>query len=156
MKSLVKAWLPVSLLLAVLNGHAQNNSFPLPCPLNEATVVPPPKNAVKLDEPDLCVVLMSIPDSVVKSVGTGRITNTENTEESGYGVVLFAKVNGKDFYFWYTGMSRLLVKRNDVVKPGQPLGYISPGSKIELTMYEFETPVDPIKYLDCKSVLKGF
>lgn len=156
MKLLVKAWLPASLLLAVFNSHAQNNSFPLPCPLNEATVVPPPKNAVKLDEPDYCVVLMSIPDSVVKSVGTGRITNTENTEESGMGVVLFAKVNGKDFYFWYTGMTRLLVRRNDVVKPGQPIGYIAPGSKIELTMYEFETPVDPIKYLDCKSVLRGF
>ena len=153
---MVKAWIIVPVLLAALQAGAQNNSFPLPCPLNEATVVPPPKNAIQLDEPDLCVVLMSIPDSVVKSVGTGRITNTENNEETGYGVVLFAKVNGKDFYFWYTGMSRLLVKRNDVVKPGQALGYIVPGSKIELTMYEFETPVDPIKYLDCKSVLKGF
>ena len=80
-------------------AHAQQNSFPLPCPLEEATVVPPPKNAVKFDEPDLCVVLMSIPDTVVKSVDTGRITNTENTEESGLGVVLFAKINGKDFYF---------------------------------------------------------
>lgn len=147
-------------LLALFAGisfaHAQQNAFPLPCPLEEATVVPPPKNAVKFDEPDLCVVLMSIPDTVVKSVGTGRITNTENTEESGFGVVLFAKVNGKDFYFWYTGMNKLLVKRNDVVKPGTPIGYISPGSKIELTMYEFETPVDPIKFLSCKGVLKGF
>ena len=88
-------------LLALFAGisfaHAQQNVFPLPCPLEEATVVPPPKNAVKFDEPDLCVVLMSIPDTVVKSVGTGRITNTENTEESGFGVVLFAKINGKDF-----------------------------------------------------------
>ena len=147
-------------LLALFAGfsfaHAQQNTFPLPCPLEEATVVPPPKNAVKFDEPDLCVVLMSIPDTVVKSVGTGRITNTENTEESGMGVVLFAKINGKDFYFWYTGMNKLLVKRNDVVKPGTPIGYISPGSKIELTMYEFETPVDPIKFLNCKGVLRGF
>lgn len=143
-------------MFAVFVSSAQNNTFPLVCPLNEATVVPPPKNAVKLDEPDFCIVLTSIPDSVVKSLGTGRITNTENTEESGYGVVLFAKVGGKEYYFWYTGMNKLLVKRNDVVKPGQPIGYISPGSRIELTMYEFETPVDPLKYLDCKGVLKGF
>ncbi|MBM3414924.1 MAG: M23 family metallopeptidase [Bacteroidetes bacterium] len=118
MKAMVKALLPAMIFLGSLKGMAQNNSFPMPCPLNEATVVPPPKNAVKFDEPDLCIVLMSMPDSVVKSVGTGRITNTENTEESGYGVVLFAKVNGKEYYFWYTGMNKLLVKRNDVVQPG--------------------------------------
>lgn len=143
-------------MLAVFVSSAQNNAFPLVCPLNDASVVPPPKNAVKFDEPDLCIVLTSIPDTVVKSLGIGRITNVENTEETGYGVVLFVKVGGKDYYFWYTGMNKLLVKRNDVVKPGQPIGYISPGNKIELTMYEFETPVDPLKYLDCKGVLKGF
>ena len=152
----VKACLLIMVLLSALNSNAQQNTFPLPCPLNEATVVPPPKNAVKFDEPDLCVVLMSIPDTIVKAVGTGRITNTENTEESGFGVVMFAKINGKDYYFWYTGMNKLMVRRNDVVKPGQPIGTISPGSKIELTMYEFETPVDPIKFLDCKGVLRGF
>lgn len=152
----VKACLLVFSLMVALNSSAQQNTFPLPCPLNEATVVPPPKNAVKFDEPDLCVVLMSVPDTLVKAVGTGRITNTENTEESGFGLVMFAKINGKDYYFWYTGMNKLLVRRNDVVKPGQAIGTISPGSKIELTMYEFETPVDPIKFLDCKGVLRGF
>lgn len=156
MKRLVKATLIGGLFFQPLIASAQESNFVLPCPLNEATVVPPPKNAIKLDEPDLCIVLISIPDSVVKSVGLGRITNTENTEESGYGVVLFSKINGKEYYFWYTGMSKLLVKRNDIVKLGQPLGYVTPGNKIELTMYEFETPVDPIKHLDCKGVLKGF
>jgi hypothetical protein len=133
---------------------AQKDSIRLFCPLNEATVVPPPKNAIHYDQPDLCVVLQSIPDTVVKSVGTGRVTNTEFTDESKYGVVLFVKLNGKDYYFWYTGLDKLLVRRNDVVKIGQPLGYISSSGRIELIMYEFETPVDPIKYLDCKGVLK--
>lgn len=153
---MVKVFLAGGLFFISMNAKAQNDNFVLPCPLNEATVVPPPRNAIKLDEPDLCIVLMSIPDSVVKSVGLGRITNTENTEETGYGVVMFSKINGKEYYFWYSGLSKLLVKRNDIVKPGQPLGYVTPGNKIELTMYEFETPVDPIKHLDCKGVLKGF
>ena len=154
MKIMVKACLLAAIGCLPVPLLAQKDSIKLICPLNDAVVVPPPKNQVKLDEPDLCIVLMSIPDSIVKSVGTGRITNTENTEESGYGVVLFSKINGKEFYFWYTGMTKLLVRRNDVVKSGQPLGYISPGSRIELTMYEFETPVDPVKYLDCKGVIK--
>ncbi len=156
MKTMVKASLLALLFCSPLLTRAQNENFILPCPLNEATVVPPPKNVIKLDEPDLCIVLISLPDSVVKSVGLGRVTNTENTEETGYGVVMFSKINGKDYYFWYTGLNKLLVRRNDVVKPGQPLGYVTPGTKIELTMYEFETPVDPIKHLDCKGVLKGF
>ena len=153
---MVKASLLALLFCSPLLTRAQNENFILPCPLNEATVVPPPKNVIKLDEPDLCIVLISLPDSVVKSVGLGRVTYTENTEETGYGVVMFSKINGKDYYFWYTGLNKLLVRRNDVVKPGQPLGYVTPGTKIELTMYEFETPVDPIKHLDCKGVLKGF
>jgi Peptidase family M23 len=154
MKNLVKACLLAAIGCMPVHLLAQKDSIRLICPLNDAVVVPPPKNQVKFDEPDLCIVLMSIPDTVVKSVGTGRITNTENTEETGYGVVLFSKINGKEYYFWYTGMTKLLVRRNDVVKVGQPIGYISPGSKMELTMYEFETPIDPTGYLDCKGILK--
>lgn len=134
--------------------YAQADSIRLTCPLNEAIVVPPPKNVIHYDQEDLCVVLKSIPDSVVKSAGTGRVTNTEYTEDSKNGIVLYLKLKGKDYYIWYTGLDKLLVRRNDVVKAGQPLGYVSAGGKIELIMYEFETPVDPIRFFDCKGVLK--
>lgn len=153
MKGLVKLCLLV-ILFQPIHLMAQKETIKLICPLNDAVVVPPPKNVIHYDQPDLCVVLQSIPDTVVKSVGTGRVTNTEFTEESKGGVVLFVKINGKDYYFWYTGMSKVLVRRNEVVKLGQPLGFISPGDRIELLMYEFETPVDPTNYLDCKGVLK--
>lgn len=129
---------------------AQTDSFKLQCPLNKATIVPPPKNMIHYDEPDLCVVLVSIPDTSVKSVWSGKITNTEYTDESKNGVVLYTKINGKDYYFWYTGLSSVIVRRNEIVKPGQVLGYIQPGAQIEMLMYQFETPVDISKYLDCK------
>ena len=151
MKRLVTLYL-VAVFLQPVNLMAQN--IKLICPLNDATIVPPPQHVIHYDQPDLCVVLQSVPDSIVKSVGLGRVTNTEFTEDSKGGVVLFVKINGKDYYFWYTGMSKVLVKRNEVVKLGQPLGYVSPGERIELLMYEFETPVDPVLYLDCKNVLK--
>ncbi len=142
------------LFIVPLISAAQTPVFKLTCPLNEATIVPPPANAIKYDEPDLCIVLVSKPDSVVKSVSSGRITNTEQTEETGYGVVLYSKIEGKEYYFWYTGMKKLLVKRNENVKAGQPLGIIAPGERVELSMYEFETPVDPVPHLDCKNILK--
>lgn len=132
-----------------------DSTIRLQCPLQDATVVPPPKNAIQYDPPDLCIVLMSKPDTVVKSVIDARVTNTEIDEDGKHGVVLFAKIKGQDYYFWYTGMSRALVRRHDVVKAGQAVGIIDPGGKVEMLMYQFETPVDPTKYLDCKSVLKN-
>jgi len=154
MKSLFKICMLMGFLLPG-TLMAQKDNIKLICPLNEAVVVPPPKNVIHYDEPDLCIVLQSIPDTIVKSVGTGRVTNTEFTEETKGGVVLFVKINGKDYYFWYTGLSKVLVRRNEVVKIGQPLGYVGQGERIELLMYEFETPVDPTNYLDCKGVLKN-
>jgi hypothetical protein len=149
------------LTLLVLLGSpgyllSQSPAFKLICPLDQATVVPPAQNAMRYDVPDLCIVLVSVPDTVVKAVGTGRITNVEYTEESGNGVVLFTRLDGKDYYFWYTGLKKVIVRRNDVIKIGQPLGYINPGERIELSMYEFETPLDPLKYLPCPKVLRGF
>ena len=144
----------LSALLLPAGLMAQKDSIRLICPLNEATIVPPPKNALRLDQPDLCIVLLSIPDTVVKAVANGRITNVEFDDETRNGIVLFARLNGKDFYFWYTGMNKVAVHKNDIVKTGQAIGYISSGDKIELNMYQFETPVDPVKYLDCREVLK--
>lgn len=156
----MKQGLRLCLLVLLLSGPlallAQvDSTFKLQCPLEDATVVPPPKNAIHYDPPDLCIVLMSKPDTVVKSVINARVTNTEIDEDGKHGVVLFAKIKGQDYYFWYTGLSRSFVRRHDNVKAGQAIGNIAPGGKIEMLMYQFETPVDPTKYLDCKSVLKN-
>ena len=145
----------ILVLISPVLLRAQTDSIRLACPLEDAIVVPPPKNAIRYDPPDLCIVLMSKPDTVVKSVINARVTNTEIDEEGKHGVVMFAKIKGKDYYFWYTGMSRTAVRRNDNVKLGQAIGYIAPGDKIEMLMFQFETPVDPTKYLDCTGVLKN-
>ena len=95
------------------------------------------------------MVFVSKPDTIVKAVTGGKITNTEYTDESKNGVVLFAKINGKDYYFWYTGLSSVIVHRNQLIQPGQALGYIKPGDQIEMIMYQFETQLDISRYLDC-------
>jgi hypothetical protein len=151
MKRVIKLCLIFALFLPV-SLSAQNSEFRLVCPLNDATVVPPPKNALKYAEPDYCIVLVSIPDTIVKAVYDGKITNVEFDEDTKNGVVFYSKINNKDYYFWYTGLSKLIVRRNDKVIAGQALGYISKGDKIELLMYQFETPVDATKYLDCKGL----
>lgn len=134
---------------------AQKDSIRLFCPLEDAVLVPPPKNAIKYDPPDLCIVLTSLPDSIVKSVANARVTNVEIDEEGKYGIVIFSKINNKDYYFWYTGLNRTVVSKNTLIKAGQPIGVIDRGGKVEMLMYQFETQLDPSKYLDCKNVLKN-
>ena len=155
MKRTVKVCLLAFLLLPA-GLLAQNDSIKLICPLNEAIVVPPPKNLIHLDEPDLCIVLVSIPDTIVKAVYTGRVTNVVQSEEEvgKWEVVFFCRYKNKEYYFWYSGLTKALVHKNDVLKEGQPIGNVRSGEKIELLMYDFETPVDPIRYLDCKGVIK--
>ena len=146
---LVYLFLPNSLL-------AQNDSIRLYCPLNEAVVVPPPKNVMHYDIPDLCIVLQSIPDTVVKACSAGTITNVTKSEDEngGWEVVIFTRYKNKEYYFWYSGLDKIVVRRNEAVKPGQALGIIKSGGKIELLMYDFETQVDPTRFLECKGVLK--
>lgn len=134
---------------------AQKDGIRLFCPLEEAVLVPPPKNAIKYDPPDLCIVLTSLPDSIVKSVANARVTNVEIDEEGKYGIVIFSKINNKDYYFWYTGLNKTIVSKNTLVKAGQAIGFIEPGGRVEMLMYQFETQLDPSQYLDCKNVLKN-
>jgi hypothetical protein len=154
MKGLLIAALLLSLSLP-FRGNAQNDSIRLSCPLLEATVIPPPLNKIHYDPPDLCIVLASIPDTIVKACIDGKVTNVEPSDEGDWEVVLFVKYNKKDYYFWYSGLSSVSVKRNDVVKTGQAIGAMLSGGSIELLMYDFETQVDPTPYLDCKRILKN-
>ncbi|HQV05681.1 MAG: M23 family metallopeptidase [Chitinophagaceae bacterium] len=135
--------LPMSLLAQ------KKDSVWLRCPLDEAVVVPPPKNVMQFDEPDLCIVLVSVPDTTVKAVVTGRVSNVVQNDDGKWDVVYYYR----DFYFWYAGLSKVFVKRGNNVKTGDPLGTISKGGKLEFLMYNFETPMDPVRYLDCKKVL---
>lgn len=133
--------------------QAQNkDSLHLVCPLEEAVIVTASKDLIHYDVTDFCIVLVSISDTAVKAVTNGKITNVARSdeEEGKWDVVFVAKFKNKEYYFWYSGITRIVVKKNDVIKEGQPIGYIKPGEKIELLMYDFETPVDPAKYLDCK------
>ena len=76
MKTLLRL-MGLILILIPATLPAQSDSIRLACPLDEAVVVPPPKNAIHYDPPDLCVVLMSKPDTTVKAVINARVTNVE-------------------------------------------------------------------------------
>lgn len=139
----------VALLTASLVS-AQADSVWLRCPLDEAVIVPPPKNIMQFDQADYCVVLQSVPDTLVKACTLGRVSNVAQTEEGTWDVVFFYR----DYYFWYSGLDQVFVRKNDNLKSGQPLGSIRQGTHLEMTMYKFETPLDPVRFMNCRNILK--
>ena len=140
----------VLLLGLFQDARAQRDSVWLRCPLEEAVIVPPPKNAIRFDEPDFCVVLQSVPDTLVKACVLGKVSNVVQTEDGKWDVVFYYR----DYYFWYSGLKQVFVRKYDNLKTGQPLGSIDPGERLELTMYRFETPIDPVRFMGCRRVLQ--
>lgn len=152
MKRMVRLNILAALSPLFLQG--QNDSIRLKCPLDEATVVTPSKNLIHYNDPDPCIVLVSIPDTTVKAVANGRVTNVlQNIVEDGkWEIVICCRFRNKEYYFWYSGLIKIIVKRNELMNAGQPMGFIRPGEKIELLMYDYETPVNPAPYLDCRNI----
>jgi len=148
MKLLVKSCLLAALIYIPVGLYAQNDSIWLSCPLEEAMIIPPPKNMIHYEEPDMCIVLVSIPDTVVKACYDGKVTNVQQTEDGKWDVVFYYK----DYYFWYSGLQKVTVRRNDNLKAGQPVGFLTPGTNMEMLMFNFETPIDPTRYLGCKKM----
>jgi hypothetical protein len=144
----MKYILVLVLLAASLYSIAQKKTAAPPprlvCPLTEATEVFE-KQPYSLGK-ELKIILSSPSDTTVKAGVAGTVTNVQMDEERKYIVIL----EFKNYYFWYGGITKPLVKEDQKIKAGDPLGIIAPGGKLELHFFDFETPLDPKKVLDCK------
>lgn len=146
---MIKIYLLIAFLYLSLSLLAQkSDTLKLSCPLNEAIETPVEKQPYSLGEEELKIVLRSLSDTTVKACTSGTITNVMR-DEDGTWIVIF---NNKDYYFWYSGLSKTAVKKGQKIQNGDAIGYLKPGEKIELQAYDFETPIDPKKYLDCRKV----
>ena len=74
---------------------------------------------------------------MVKACTDARVSNVERDEEGKWEVVFFQKN-----YFLAIGPVKPVVKKSEN-KNGEAIGYLQPGGKIELLLYDFETPLDP-------------
>ena len=131
--------LPFSLLAQ------KKDTLKLSCPLNEAVEPPVEKQPYSLGVEELKIVLKSPSDTTVKACISGTITNIMR-DEDGTWIVMF---NYKDYYFLYSGISKVSVRKGQKVQNGDAIGMLKPGEKIEFQLYDFETPLDPKKYLNC-------
>ena len=117
----------------------------LVCLLNNATEPPPEKQGINLGAKELKIVLSSLTDTLVKACTDAVISKLERDEEGKWDIVFYHK----NYWFWLSGLSKVVVRKDQKVKTGDTLGHLMPGQKIELLLYDFETPIDPKKYMNC-------
>jgi len=130
--------LPVHLLAQ------KKDTLRLTCLLNNATEHQE-KQGINMGPKELKLILSSSTDTLVKACADAVISTIQRDEEGKWDIVF----NQKDYWFWLTGVSKVTVKKDQRVKAGDPIGIVQPGEKIELLLYDFETPLDPKKYMSC-------
>ena len=132
--------LPFSLLAQ------KKDTLQLACLLDHAIQAPPEKASVNSGPVELKIVLSSASDTLVKACTDARVSSVQKGDDGKWEVVFFHK----DYWFWLSGLTKAYVTKNQKIKTGQALGYLEPGEKIELLLYDFETPIDPRKYMNCR------
>jgi hypothetical protein len=123
----------------------RKDSLKLICPLNEAIEPPAEKLPYSLGVTEVKIVLSSPTDTTVKACAAGTITNVMRDDDGTY-IVMF---NSKDYYFLYSGITKTSARKGLRVAQGDAIGVLKPGGRLEFQLYDFETPLDPKKYLNC-------
>lgn len=119
----------------------------LTCPLEYGTGSEQ-KEAYSWDSPEQKLVMMSKVDSNVRSCISATVVKAEPSEDNSYDIV----INVKEFYFWYHGQMKPVVKVGQKVKAGQTLAIYIQGTELEFRMFKEEEMKDPREFLDCKAV----
>lgn len=142
---LVAVLLVQPLFSSAQKGRKQaKDSLSIGCILFRAKDITPKEDrADGMKEPKL--VLLSDIDTTVKAAMDVVISKVQRDQEGKWEVVYYHQ----DYWFWISGISKVTVRPNQKVKAGDAIGINEPGQPVELLVYDFETPVDPKKYMKC-------
>ena len=125
---------------------AQPQKLPqLDCFLKEAIQHAPEKAAVNAGQAEPKIILSSSSDTLVKACIDATISTVQRDEQGNWEIVFYYK----DYWFWLSGISKPSVRKDQKVKRGEPIGILKTGQKLELLLYDFETLIDPKKYMSC-------
>jgi len=145
MRLVYQKYLLVIFLCLPLHLLAQKkDTLRLACLLDNATEHQE-KQAINVGQKELKIILSSATDTLVKACTDAVISTIQQDEEGKWEIVF----NHKDYWFWLSGLAKPTVRKDQKVKTGDTLGTLLPGQKIELLLFDFETPIDPKKYMNC-------
>lgn len=135
----------LSLLACLLSSAQKKDSLKFTCLLQDAVEAAPAKAGIELGAKELKLVLSSQTDTLVKACADVVISTVQRDEYGRFELVF----HHKHYWFWLSGLSSAVVRRDQKLKTGEVLGHVKRGEKIELLLYDFETPLDPKKYMKC-------
>jgi Peptidase family M23 len=146
MRLLYRYLLPAFLVLPFGLLAQKKDTLRLTCLLNDAIEAPAERQGVDFGKKELKIVLSSATDTLVKACADAVIGTVQKDADDGTWEIVFSH---KNYWFWLSGLSKVVVRKDQKVKAGDTLGYLDNGKKIELLLYDFETPIDPKKYMNC-------
>jgi hypothetical protein len=136
-------WLALLFLPSTVIAQ-KKDSLRLNCLLENATEHTEKQSSYS-GQRELKIILSSSTDTLVKAPIDVVISTLQRDEEGTWDVVFYHK----DYWFWLSGLSKLTVRKDQKLKTGDTIGVLLPGQKAELLLYDFETPIDPGKYMNC-------
>jgi len=139
--------LPLSGLSQQGRRPAVKDSLRLSCLLLNANEAVPEKAAIDLGTKELKLILSSLTDTALLAPADGIVSTIQRETDGNYELVYYHN----DYWIWISGITKPTVSRNARIKTGQAIGIVNPGQKIELLLFDFETPADPRDYLQCPS-----
>ncbi len=126
-------------------GKQVKDSLQMTCLLQDAREAPPKKKAYEMGVEQPMLRLTSTTDSLVRAGLTGVVSIVQSEGKGKMEVVYYFQ----DYYVWVSGLSKVNVIKNQKLKPDDVIGTINKGDVIEIIITDFDTPVDPKKYINC-------
>ncbi|MET0636274.1 MAG: hypothetical protein ABWZ25_09630 [Chitinophagaceae bacterium] len=127
-------------------GKVKKDSLQLGCILTNYVYAPDDEELDILGQKEIKAVLSSASDTTVKAPWDLTVSGVKRLEDGSFELVAFHQ----DYWFWFSGLDKVRLYKNQQLKKGDAIGYLEPGKKLELLVFDFETPVDPKKYITCK------
>jgi hypothetical protein len=144
MRSAIKSFFSIFLILTPFFIYSQAPAK-LVCPFEKGSGREP-KEAYSWEPKDEKVIMISTVDTIVRSSVNGTVSNVNTTDDNRWEIVVYYK----NYYFWYYGVAKPLVKTGQNVTAGQAIGTYTIGSELEFRMYKDEQQLDPRNLLECK------
>ena len=124
---------------------AVKDSLVLGCVLKGQVYAPDDNEVNVLGEKELKAVMSSETDTTLLAPWELTVSSVRRLEDGTFELV----ASHQDYWFWFSGIEKTKLYKGQVIKKGDPMGYLETGKKVELLLYDFETPLDPRKYMHC-------
>ncbi len=126
-------------------GKPVKDSLQMSCLLNDAVEAPPKKKAYDLGVEQPLLRISSTTDSLVKAGLNGVVSIVQSDGKGKMEIVYYFR----DYYVWVSGLTKANVVKNQKVQPNDVLGILKPGDILEVLVTDYQTEVDPRKYIQC-------